>query len=59
MSDPSKIGRVENYTVPFLVTFGVTLFTFGMILWAYQGLAGVLLAAGALDLLMQRLRPRE
>lgn len=58
MSDRNKIGRVENYTTPFLVVAAVNLFTFGMILWAYHGLAAVLLAGGVLDLIIQRLRPR-
>lgn len=58
MSDRNQIGRVEDYTTPFLVTAAAILFTFGMILWAYAGLAAVLLAGGVLDLMIQRLRPR-
>lgn len=58
MSERDKIGRVEDYTIPFLVSAGVMLFSFGMVVWAKYGLAWVMIVAGLLDLLIQRLRPR-
>ncbi|WP_213544227.1 hypothetical protein [Vannielia litorea] len=49
------IGRVEDYTVPFLVSAGFTLFAGLMIVAAHWGWLGVALVAGGLDRLIARL----
>ncbi|MBY6046401.1 hypothetical protein KUV47_10745 [Vannielia litorea] len=50
------IGRVEDYTVPFLVSAGFTLFFGFMIVAALWGWGAVLLVSVTLDRLIARLR---
>ena len=53
-----NIREVEDYTLAFLVTAGVTLFMALLTLAAVKGFAWVLVAAAALDGLIRLLAPR-
>ncbi|PRX35116.1 hypothetical protein SAMN05216257_102409 [Meinhardsimonia xiamenensis] len=47
-------GRVEDYTLPFLVTAGFVIFMSLCVLWALWGLPAPILAGLAADLLLPR-----
>ncbi|SIO04380.1 hypothetical protein [Vannielia litorea] len=50
------IGRVENYTLPFLVSAGFTLFWVLVLVAALWGWLGVALVSTGLDRAIARLR---
>ncbi|WP_095590578.1 hypothetical protein [Actibacterium ureilyticum] len=52
MSHRRPIGRVENYTRPFLVMAFVNLITLFVLIWGTYGYDAALLAALALHLLL-------
>lgn len=54
MSEDRKIGRVQDYTAPFLVAFGVVLFCVLGFVWALYGFLPALAAAYLLDQVFRR-----
>lgn len=50
-------GRMENYTVAFLISAGCLLFTVLFALWALWGISAPLLAAFLADRWLRRLHP--
>ena len=58
MSYRRPIGRVENYTVPFLWAFGILIFCFLFGIYAVWGAIGVALTSYAFDFCVQRRKNR-
>ncbi|MDJ0858162.1 MAG: hypothetical protein QNI90_06505 [Dinoroseobacter sp.] len=54
MSENRKIGRVQDYTVPFLVAFCIVLFCVLGFVWALYGFLPALCVAYILDQIFRR-----
>lgn len=59
MSYRRPMGRVENYTKPFLVTAFVNLITMLTVIWGSYGFAAALMAAVGVHLLISWIEHRR